>query len=149
MSKAIGFKIFKDKESPLSLYPKVSSLIDLWIKHLGRNLNQFGFHQHFRPIKKLGSGGFATVYEAERLSDRKHFAIKAFSKQSTIFSSDLSKKLNLLNEIQLLRTFDSPHLIKCEGVFESENSIYIVLELLAEGQLHTRINSRKAQFSLQ
>lgn len=118
-TKAIGFKIFKEKGKSLSLYPKVPSLIDLWIKQLGRNLNQVGFHQLFRPIKKIGAGGFAAVYEAERLSDQKHFAVKAFSKQNTILSSDLSKKMNLLNEIQLLRTFDSPHLIKCEGVFES------------------------------
>jgi len=117
MTKAIGFRIFKDRVNSLDLYPKASNLIDLWIKQLGRNLNQLGFHQLFRPIKKLGSGGFATVYEAERLSDRKHFAVKAFSKQNTIHSSDSSKKMNLLNEIQQLRIFDSPHLIKCEGIF--------------------------------
>lgn len=97
MTKAIGFRLIKDKDNLLALYPKVPSLIDLWIKQLGRNLNQIGFHQLFRPIKKLGSGGFATVYEAERLSDRRHFAVKAFSKQNTILSSDLSKKMNLLN----------------------------------------------------
>jgi serine/threonine protein kinase len=37
----------------------------------------------FRPIRKLGKGNFATVYEAERLSDGLRFAVKAFSKQNS------------------------------------------------------------------
>jgi serine/threonine protein kinase len=40
----------------------------------------------YRPIKKLGKGGFATVYEVERQTDKKHFAVKAFSKQNTVNS---------------------------------------------------------------
>jgi len=34
----------------------------------------------FKPIRKLGKGNFATVYEAERLIDHQRFAVKAFSK---------------------------------------------------------------------
>lgn len=37
----------------------------------------------FKPIKKLGKGNFASVYEVERLTDSKKFAVKAFSKQNT------------------------------------------------------------------
>jgi serine/threonine protein kinase len=40
----------------------------------------------YKPVKKLGKGGFATVYEVERLTDRQHFAVKAFSKQNTMNS---------------------------------------------------------------
>jgi|JI9StandDraft_2_1071091.scaffolds.fasta_scaffold451327_1 serine/threonine protein kinase len=47
----------------------------------------------------------------------------------------------------MLRTFDSPHIMKLEAIFESENSIYIILELLADGQLHSRINEKMAIFS--
>ena len=34
----------------------------------------------FKPLKKLGKGNFASVYEVERLTDLKRFAVKAFSK---------------------------------------------------------------------
>ncbi len=68
-------------------------------------------------IKKVGKGGFANVYEVKRVTDKKHFAVKAFSKQTTLLSTDIQTKLNLLNEITMLRTFDSPHLIKCEAVY--------------------------------
>jgi len=33
-------------------------------------------------------------------------------------------------------------------VFESENSIYLILELLEAGELQSRINSREGNFSL-
>lgn len=47
----------------------------------------------------------------------------------------------------MLRTFDSPHLPTLEAVFESDNSIYLILELLADGHLHSRINQRMALFT--
>lgn len=47
-----------------------------------------------------------------------------------------------------MRALDSPHTIKLEGVFESDNSLYVVLELLSAGQLHSRINKREGEFTL-
>jgi serine/threonine protein kinase len=54
-----------------------------WSTKLGKKINQKGFHAMFKPVRKLGKGNYATVYEAERLTDHKSFAIKAFSKQNT------------------------------------------------------------------
>lgn len=47
-----------------------------------------------------------------------------------------------------MRELDSPHVIKLEAVFESDNSLYVVLELLTAGQLHSRINKRQGEFTL-
>lgn len=47
----------------------------------------------------------------------------------------------------MLRTFDNPNILKLEGVFESENSIYIILELFSNGQLHNKINLTRANFT--
>jgi serine/threonine protein kinase len=47
-----------------------------------------------------------------------------------------------------MRRFDNPNIIKLYGVYESENSLYLIQELLNEGHLHTRINSREAQFTM-
>jgi serine/threonine protein kinase len=43
-------------------------------------LNQRGFHEQFKPIKKIGKGNFASVYLAQKLEDNTHYAVKAFSK---------------------------------------------------------------------
>ena len=93
------------------------SVTEIWIRFLSRKLNQLGFHRLFKPVKKLGKGGFATVYEVERLTDKRHFAVKAFSKQNTLNSDNQSHRLTLLNEIKVMRALDSPHTIKLEGVF--------------------------------
>lgn len=51
-----------------------------WRDILATQVNQRGFHELFKPIKKIGKGNFASVYLALRLEDDKKFAIKAFSK---------------------------------------------------------------------
>lgn len=56
-------------------------------------LNQKGFHEMFKPMKKLGKGSFASVYEVERLTDRKKFAVKAFSKQTSFNSKNGKESL--------------------------------------------------------
>lgn len=59
-----------------------------WAVILGKKMNQKGFHEMFKPIRKLGKGNFATVYEAERLTDHTKFAVKAFLKQSIMNSKN-------------------------------------------------------------
>lgn len=48
---------------------------------MSKRINQRNFHKLFKAKKKIGKGAFATVYLAERLSDKKMFAVKAFSKE--------------------------------------------------------------------
>jgi serine/threonine protein kinase len=64
----------------------------------------------------------------ERLTDGKKFAVKAFSKQNC-FSTNRGKE-SLINELSVMRqlsTTPHPHILQLEGVYESNNSIYIVL----------------------
>jgi serine/threonine protein kinase len=51
-----------------------------WEKELEKRMNKRGFHEEFKPIKKIGKGNFAAVYLAARLSDQARMAVKAFSK---------------------------------------------------------------------
>lgn len=102
----------------------------------------------FKPLKKLGKGNFASVYEVERLTDGARYAVKAFSKQSC-FSAKNGKE-SLINELNIMRqlSLDShPNVLKLEGVYESDNSIYVVLELLTGGQLFHRIQQSNGFFS--
>lgn len=58
---------------------------------LSRLINQKGFHAQFKPVKKLGKGNFASVYQVIRAEDGKKFAVKAFSKANT-YSSENGKE---------------------------------------------------------
>lgn len=68
-----------------------------WKEILSKKLNQKSFHRHYKPIKKIGRGSFASVYLAFRLEDDKKFAVKAFSKENCYTEDD--GKDALRNEI--------------------------------------------------
>lgn len=51
-----------------------------WRDQLEGRINQRGFHELFKPIKKIGKGNFATVYLVIRHEDGGKYAAKAFSK---------------------------------------------------------------------
>lgn len=117
---------------------------------LSRHINQKGFHEMFKPLKKLGKGNFASVYEVERVTDHAKFAVKAFSKQSCF--NGKNGKESLINELTIMRELSQdwhPNLLRLEGVYESDNSIYVVLELLNGGQLFHRIQQLNGHFSVQ
>lgn len=54
-----------------------------WKNYLESILNQRGFHELFKPIKKIGKGNFASVYLVIKHEDGKKYAVKAFSKEAT------------------------------------------------------------------
>ncbi len=67
----------------------------LWIEHISKRLNLRGFHEIFKPIKKVGKGNFASVYLVVKHEDKKKYAVKAFSKEGT-YSEDKGKE-SLIN----------------------------------------------------
>ena len=62
-SKKIGFRLHRAACAPVDFQIVADNVIDIWMKCLTRSLNQLGFHKLYKPIKKIGKGGFATVYE--------------------------------------------------------------------------------------
>lgn len=63
-------------------------------------------------------------------------AIKAFCKNA-VYKEENGKVMNLsigqeglMNEIQIMRALDHPNLMKLYEVYETQNSIYMCLELL-------------------
>ena len=45
----------------------------------------------------------------------------------------------MLNEIKIMRMLNHQHILKLYGVYESTNSIYLILELLLGGNLNEKI----------
>lgn len=78
-----------------TLYCNNEFSLEAMKKQLGRHLNQKGFHSQFKPVKKLGKGNFASVYQVVRVEDGRKFAVKAFSKANT-YSAENGKE-SLIN----------------------------------------------------
>lgn len=99
-----------------------------------------GFHELFKAIKKIGKGSFASVYLAERLEDKKMMAVKAFSKEA--LREDEKGMAPLINEINIIRQLNHSNIMHLYEVYESDNSIYMIVELIQHGQLYSKIQAR-------
>lgn len=88
-----------------------------WRSLLKKKINQRGFHEQFKPIKKIGKGNFAAVYLAQKLENGTSYAVKAFSKEAA-YSEENGKEC-LIKEIEVMRCLDHPNTMKLYEVFES------------------------------
>lgn len=72
--------------------------------------------------------------------------MKAFSKEYLL--SQRKGKDSLLNEIEIMRDLDQENLMKLHEIHESQNSVYLILELLEGGELLDYIKSQQGRIKL-
>jgi serine/threonine protein kinase len=88
--------------------------------------------------KELGRGRFSVVHECVHKATGLHAAVKIINK-STVKPDE---KALLRTEIAVLKLMDHPHIIKMLNLYESRDTIYIVMEMLKGGELFERIVGR-------
>jgi NIMA (never in mitosis gene a)-related kinase len=88
---------------------------------------------NFNVLNKLGEGAFSTVYKVKRISDGQEYALKKVKMGQL---SD-KEKLNALNEVRILASVESPHIIQYKESFFDDSSagLCIVMELCDGGDL--------------
>jgi len=84
--------------------------------------------------KELGSGHFAKVRLATRDSDGMQAALKIIKKPK-----ELKKQVTVENEKKILLSVDHPHIVKCYDSVETDDKMYLMLELCPGGELFDRI----------
>ena len=87
----------------------------------------------FTIIKKLGDGAYSSVFKVKRQGDEEVYALKKVKMGSL---SD-KEKLNALNEVRILASLESPHIIQYkESFFDASSAcLCIVMELCDGGDL--------------
>lgn len=100
--------------------------ISNWDYGLSKVITRYGMNDMFGKVSKLGSGVCANVHLISRNHDHHQFAVKSFNKQK--IDSIPIEKLKLQSEIKKLKKFNHPNIIKFEGVFGTERTIYVVTE---------------------
>ena len=73
----------------------------------------------------IGKGHFAKVYLASQNASKKNFAVKAFNKEYLLGSE--KGKESFINEVYLLKGLNDPSISALYEVYETENSLYLVL----------------------
>ena len=71
------------------------------------------------------------MYLVERKTNGEKLAVKAFSKESA-YSSKGGKDA-VVKEIEILRRLDHPNLLKLFEIFETDNSLYLIMEYIDGG----------------
>ena len=118
-----------DKYNPPSETPQVKT---------GEQIN------HYKIIKKLGSGGMGEVYLADDTRLNRPVAIKFFQTNSA-FSEQAERRL--LREAQSAAVLNHPNICTIYEISASENRSFIVMEYVEGETLEARIRRDKPSIS--
>jgi len=124
-----GFEL-KKNGIKYEFHAEEESIIENWMTALKNVCVLHNFHDEYKAVKMIGKGSFAKVYLVESKTTGKNFAVKAFTKESLIISNKSNAKPSMINEIEIMRVLDHENVIKLYEVYETERSIYLVLELI-------------------
>lgn len=96
------------------------------------------FEEDYILEKEIGIGAFSKVHKCTNIKTSKKFAVKIIDKK--IFES--VSKNHILNEIAILRLVNHPNVIHLENTYENLTHIFIVLELIEDGDFLDYINGK-------
>ena len=99
-------------------------------------LGNRGLRDDYEPSKKIGKGGFGKVFQVRNKATNKLYACKKLSKLNI---QNLEK---FQKEIKILMQMDHPNIIKLYKVYESDNSLDLIMEECFGGELFDRILKR-------
>jgi serine/threonine protein kinase len=104
-------------------------------------LIQLNFHEHYRAVKKIGKGTFASVYLAQHKFSGKQFAVKAFVKEK--IEQEEKGYACLYNEIKIMRALSSSHIVRLYEIWEADKTYYFVLDLCQGGVLTEKLSKAR------
>jgi calcium/calmodulin-dependent protein kinase I len=86
---------------------------------------------------EIGRGGFSVVVEGTSKKDGEKYAVKIIEK--SLIQDDI--KL-LRREIEIMKKVSHPSILKLHEIYEDEDKVYIVMELVSGSELFDRIVDR-------
>jgi NIMA (never in mitosis gene a)-related kinase len=92
-------------------------------------------------LYNIGEGAYSVVHKVKRLVDGNLYALKKVKLQNL----SEKEKQNALNEVRILASVKSHHVIQYKEAFfdENENSLCIVMEFAERGDLYQKIYENK------
>jgi len=138
--KKYGFKITHQSPSyiPQCFNCQGKADFDQWMDHL-RHFQNSSIGDYYRIGEKIGTGQFSTVYRGSDFNDStKEYAIKIIDKEKL----KPTEKQSILSETSVMKVLDHPSTIKLIETIEIQNKLYIVMELVKDGDLFDYILSK-------
>jgi serine/threonine-protein kinase len=94
----------------------------------------------YRLVRRIGTGGMGSVWEAEHLALASKLAIKLINPAHV---DDERARNRFLGEAQAAATLKSPHVVQIFDYGVHEGTPYIAMELLAGESLSDRLSRRR------
>eukprot|EP01033_Poteriospumella_lacustris_P010146 gene10146-7236_t len=121
-----------------TMYCRSEEEREKWVTNLQHAAHVVPIEDDYVLGKELGRGRFSVVCECVHKLTNKHCAVKIIDK-ATI---EPDEKALLRTEIAVLKLVNHPNIIRLEGLYESKQYLYIVMEMLKGGELFERIVGR-------
>lgn len=87
--------------------------------------------------KELGRGQFGVTYLCTENSSGRQYACKSISKRKLVSKND---REDIKREIQIMQHLSGqPNIVEFKGAYEDKQSVHVVMELCAGGELFDRI----------
>lgn len=117
------------------LWCKNEIIRNKWIEYLQKASRITLFDSVYDLDKEIGSGAFGSVFKCIRKNDSKEFAVKIIDKSHF----NLQDKLNLRDELSILKLVSHPNIIHMDEFYETSTHIYFVIDLIEGGDLFSNI----------
>lgn len=97
------------------------------------------FEELYELGDEIGRGNYSVVHRAVRRTDKLEVAVKLVNKADI----DTSDVLYIKEEVSILKELDHPNIIKMFGFYEDNKCFYLVIEMMAGGELFDEIVERE------
>jgi calcium/calmodulin-dependent protein kinase I len=134
-----GFSIIKPGHKH-DFFTFHESSLERWLSLLSKFCLLTDFEQDFLIIKTIDSGNFGNVSLCQDLVTGAEYAVKCIQKSLIQTATQVS---HLKHEIKSMRKVKSPHCVELFRVYEETDSLYLLLELIPQGNLLQRLQKLK------
>lgn len=120
---------------------------------MGQNWTSYSLKE-FEFISVIGKGNFGKVMLVKTKSEGKLFALKILKKDQIIEGNEFDSVRAEHETLALVsQTEDCPFLVKCHGLFQSHDRLFLLMDFIAGGDLmfhiqHWRFTLEEVRFDL-
>jgi len=135
-----SFNIYANGKS-VDMYCKEPVQLEKWLCELRKVCIMAGFHNNYRVMDVIGTGGYGKVHILEHTKTKMRFAGKFIKITNSVGRE--RHRVMITNEIKILRKLDHPDIVKLHEVYELTGQICLVMDYVEGDKLFNHITRHK------